>query len=537
MKIKWAVLILPFLLCFSFLIKAEEGKPEDVRALLAEAHMMDGDYEKAKEICRDILKEDPENLNAKVLLADIFAYNKDFRQAISLYEEVLKENDDWEVKRKLADVLSWNKQYRQALALYDEVLDYKEDKRARLQKARILGWQRQYARSIEEYKKILKEDPDEAIDLEMKAKMAYWNNRVKDAISFYTGLIEKRPENVEAMFDLSQIYSYQGMWKEAINDYRRILEVSPTHFRAKEGLEKAELISKHIYSKTDYEFFEADSTGRDNDIRRHTFREEIGFPVINNNLRVTAAYGLTIRNFNDFNDVVENKGKIKFVYMQNPDGWFDAFYSLYAYDKDIKTMHNFGGSLNFRIWDIGVSKFSYKRERLENNSTVIREHYYRDSFKERLDFDITKRFKAGLDYLFSYYSDDNYKSEPGFDILYYLLLDPTRLTVKYRYFHREFKDKVGEYFSPKGFCVNEISFNWRHYLNKEEIFFGADDLYYDLKYKLRMDSEDIVGHVFSGEINWDINKRLNFNIQGSITGSSAGVYKDKNVLVSIKYYF
>ncbi len=200
-------------------------------------------------------------------------------------------------------------------------------------------------------------------------------------------------------------------------------------------------------------------------------------------------------------------------------------------------MHNFGGNLNTRIFDMGVSSFSYERERLENNSKVIREHYYRDNIQERVDLYLSKRLKMGQDYVFSYYSDANYKSEPGFDILYLLSLEPKRFSIKFRYFYREFNRKVTEYFSPKGFSSSTITFNWKHFLNKEEIFFGADNIYYDLKYDITIDSEYIVGHKFSGEINWDISKKLNFNIKGSVMGSSAEVYKEKALKIGFKYYF
>jgi hypothetical protein len=69
------------------------------------------------------------------------------------------------------------------------------------------------------------------------------------------------------------------------------------------------------------------------------------------------------------------------------------------------------------------------------------------------------------------------------------------------------------------------------------VFFGANNLYYDLGYEVSVDSTDIVGHRFSGEIGWDINKRLNINIKGSVVNSSCDVYKDSNVMASLKYYF
>lgn len=509
---------------------------ENLRFLYGQVFLLSGDYERAKEILNNVIASTPNNLKAREYLADAFAYSREFDKAISLYREIVKQEGSLDVKIKLADALSWDKKYAHALDLYDEILNEKKETRIWLQKARILGWARKYNESIEEYQRILDTRHSKPVELEMKAKKAYWNNRVKTAIYYYRELIEKDPTNVEAMFDLSQIYSYQSMWKEATEEYERIIGVSPTHFRAKEALQKVELISEHLSLKTGYEFFEADSQDRITDIRRHTFFGKLTYQV-NPDFRIGGDYNRTRRSFSDFADVLENEGRIKFIYTRNPHWWADSFYDFIVYDKDIDTMHNFGGSLNLRVFDTGVTCFSYERERLENSSTVIRDNYYSDNFAAQLDLDITKRFEIGLDYLFSSFSDDNYKIEPGFDVLYYLSVDPKRFLVRYRYLYTDFDEEVQEYFSPRSFSTHTVTLSWRHFLNKEEIFWGADDLYYDITYDISADSEDIVTHKFSGEIYWDISKRLGLSIKGTIADSSDDVYEEKSVVASVKYYF
>lgn len=492
-----------FFFCF-FVSAAGAGENEgEIRALLAEAYIADGDYESAIEEYREVLKNDPGNIEARAALADI---------------------------------LSWNKKYNEALALYDEILKDNEAPEIRLQKARVLGWAREYDKSLKEYQRILDNNYSEAVEVEMRAKRAYWNNRVKRAIKYYKELIEKDPKNVEAMFDLSQVYSYQSMWREAIEEYKRILGVSPNHFRAKEGLQKIELISTRVSLKSGYEFFEADSTGRDWDLKKHSFFSRFDCPV-NDNLKLEIDHKLTERSFFDFGDVVENEGRIGVSYLESPDWRVSGFYDFIDYNKSIDIVHTFGGDLNFRVFDIGVSRFSFERERLENSSTVIRGNYYSDNYKERLDIDVNRRLKLGLDYLFSNYSDGDYRDEPGIDFLYYVSLEPRSFSVQYRYFYRVFDEKMPEYFSPHSFWTNKVSFNWRHFLNKEEIFFGADDLYYGLGYDVSVDSGNIVSHKFKAEFNRDISKRLNFNIEGSITNSSVNVYNDKSITAQMKYYF
>jgi len=499
----FVIVLLVLIFCHHSISGESNADEQEIKKLLGEAYIMAEDYESAEADYRKTLEEDPKNIDARI---------------------------------GLADILSWNKKYEEALELYDEILKDKDVAKIRLQKARVLGWARAYDESLQEYQRILDIEYNGIIELEMRAKQAYWNNRVKHSIDYYGKLIESDPENVEAMFDLAQVYSYQSMWEAAAGEYKRILAASPSHFRAKEGLQKIGLISEHVSLKSGYEFFEADSNDRVNDIKRHTFFNKISAPV-NTNFTIAADYNLTSRSFSDFGDVLENEGRIGFGYLQGPDWWINGFYNFIEYNKDIDTMHTFGGSFNHRVSDTCVSQLSYERKGLENSSTVIKGNYYADNYKERLDIDIARKLKLGLDYLFSNYSNGNYRDEPGIDALYYISFEPKRFSIKYRYFYRVFDEKMPEYFSPHSFWTNKITFNWRHFLNKEEIFFGGDDLYYDLKYDVAVDSGDIVSHKFSAEFNWDINKKLNLNIKGSVTNSSADVYEDKSAVAAIKYYF
>lgn len=514
------------------------ANPQDIKAriYLGQVCLYSGNYKRSEEIFKDILKGNPDNFEANLHLADAFAYSGNFKEAELLYRKALGQKYDLKVKERLADVLSWNMKYDEALRLYDEMLAKKEDTGLRLKKARVLGWQGKYGKSLNEYKHILKAAYDKNVELEMHAKKFYWDNRIKNAISSYEKLILVEPQNLDAAFDLSQIYSYQSMWPQAMDSYRQILDVSPNHFRAREGLEKAKLISKHLLLSPAYEYYRAESPSRDTDIRRQSFINEFNRPLTTG-LAFSGAYKLTFRSFSDYGDILENEGKLKLTYINNPNWHAAAYYDFAVYNKDINTVHTFGANYGMRTFDYGMFDFSYDRERLENNSRVIIGRFYSDNYKERWTIDVNKNLKVGFDYLFANYSDSNYKHEPGFDVLYYFSFEPKRLTLKYRYFYKTFKNTVTDYFSPKNFSTNSLALDWRHYLNKEEVFFGANNLYYDLGYEASVDSTDIVGHKFSGELGWDINKRLNISIKGSVVNSSCNVYNDSNVIASLKYYF
>jgi tetratricopeptide (TPR) repeat protein len=513
------------------------GDTKRVTLLYGSTLLYSGRYNEAKDVFNKILEKNPEDIEAKALLADCYAYTKMYQEAIALYGEALAAKDSIEVKERLADTLSWDKQYDAAIRLYDEILYERYDSRIHRQKARVLGWARMYDEADREYKNILEKEFDQTVELEMQAKRAYYNSRNRSAIEKYQKLITKEPKNAEAIFDLGQIFSYESMWQKAIGAYKGLLDVYPAHMRAKEALRKAELISEHVSLSTMYDYFKGESTSRETDIKRHQILSSLSIPL-NKNTFFGIDYTFTRRMFKDFHNLSENKARAKLDYLARPNWQAGAYYGALGYHQELdKIRQIFGGNFSYFLDDIRALNLNYDRQALEDNSTVIREYLYKDNFKARLDFDMSRRLKIGADYTMALYSDNNILYEPGADILYYLQLEPKMLYFRYRYFYKEFKEKDKEYWAPKGLSTNTFTINWRHFLNKEEIFFGADNIYYDLRYDFSIDSERVAGNKFTCEFNWDINKRLNFNVMGSVMGSSNSVYEEQEARAGFKYYF
>ncbi len=512
--------------------------PQDLKqaTAFAEVCFRLGQMQEAERRLQGVLEKDPGNRDARILLADVYTGEKDFDQALGLYRELLNEKYDRKVKTKIGDVESWIRDYRAAIRTYDELLAEKDEKPLRLQKARILGWARKYRQASREYRKILDQSPDELVRTEMEAKELYWNNRVKRAIRAYRDLLAKTPDNAEAMFDLSQIYSYQSMWHEAIEQYKNILDLFPDHFRAREGLRKAELLLSHPMLSSGYEFFRAHSGARDVDIRKNVFRNLLSIPL-NAQTVFEVGYNFTRRAFLDFHDLSENHARLGLSYQKSPDWSVGGFFNLVTYNRSVAPVYEFGGQVAFRTFDVGQMTLSQEQQRLENNSTVIRRRLFRNNFKVRQDVDITKRWKAGTDYTFSYFSDHNRCSEVAGDTLYFLMLEPRAFYVKYRYAFRNFFKVENDYFSPQEYSLHTISVRWKHFLNKEEVFFGANDLYYESGYDVSFDSTGITSHQVVGGLTWDINKRLQIKGEGQYTIASTKIYEDAGGKATVKYFF
>jgi len=517
-------------------IVAEDPHDQKQTVAFAEVCFRLGKTGGAERMLRGVLAQNPRNREAKVLLGDIYAASTDFKKALELYQEALTEKYDRNLKAKIGDVLSWMRDYHGAFKIYDELLAEKDEKELRLQKARILGWDRRYRQASREYRRILSQGPDDLIRAEMEAKEFYWKNRVKHAIAAYKALLRKAPENAEAMFDLSQIYSYQSMWHEATKQYKDLLALFPDHFRAKEGLKKAELFLSSPVLNSGYEFFKAHSGARDVDIHKNVFKNLLDIPI-NAQTVLGLGYTLARRSFLDFHDLTENHARVALSYNQGPDWSTSAFLNLVTYNRGVAPVYEFGGQIAFRTWDVGQMTLSQEQQRLENNSTVIRRRLFRDNFKVRQDVDLTKRLKAGADYTFSYFSEHNRCNEVAADTLYYLSLEPKALYVKYRYAFRNFRKIEADYFSPQEYSLHTISVRWKHFLNREEIFFGANDIYYETGYDVSFDSTGITSHQVMGGLGWDITKRLQLKGEGQYTISSSKIYEDAGAKASVKYFF
>ena len=92
-------------------------------------------------------------------------------------------------------------------------------------------------------------------------------------------------------------------------------------------------------------------------------------------------------------------------------------------------------------------------------------------------------------------------------------------------------------FSPHEYSLHTLSLRWKHFLNKEEIFFGANDLYYEAGYDLSFDSTGITGHQVMGGLTWDITRRLEIKGEGQYTIASTKIYEDAGAKASVKYFF
>lgn len=518
----------------SYFEKIPEGQEPFI---YGKALLYSGQISRAEGIFSKILEKEPKNIEVKTYLAHSYAYQDNYQKAIRLYQEVLSQKDAHEVRESLAAVLSWAREYDQSLALYSQTLEQKYSLETHRQKARVLGWARRYQEAQKEYEKILGKEFNQKVWLEMQAKGAYYNAKNRQAAKKYKRLLSKEPDNLEALFDLAQIYAYQSMWQEAISTYRRILALSPNHKRAKKAFSKVKLISEKVFFRAGYQFFKGESKTRDTDIERAQALTFFSTPL-NKNIFLEVEHSFIRRSFSDFRDVWANQVGFNLSYLARPDWQTALYYAFLDYNKGLnRTLNLFGVDFSYFYYDDFSLTFRQDRQIIEENSRTIKNYLYRDNLELRADFNFSRNLKLGIDSQTAFYSDGNLLTKPGFDFLYYLSFEPRLFYIQYRYSYKEFKSQDKDYWTPKGLSVNRLTINWRHFLNKEEVFFGADNIYYDIRYDLTIDSERVLSNKITFEFNWDINEKFNWGIRASTVNSSSKVYKEKEFQMFLFYRF
>jgi len=102
----------------------------------------------------------PENTddNTKLVMADIYAANKDYKRAEPFYRSYLsKHPDDLKVRLKLAELLSWDKRYSDSIQEYQGILQkIPDDIQVRRKYAFVLSWAGRHSEAIAELRKTLK---------------------------------------------------------------------------------------------------------------------------------------------------------------------------------------------------------------------------------------------------------------------------------------------------------------------------------------------------------------------------------------------
>lgn len=140
-------------------------------------------YPESIKAYRKLLEEKPDLAEAKMELALILYANNRQKEALALFEQLPRDRLEDNAKIIMGDLLAYEKEYDRSIASYRAYLDnHPGHHQVRLRLAEVLSWAKQYDASIEQYREVLKHRPDNIQARRKYALVLSWAKRHGEAI-------------------------------------------------------------------------------------------------------------------------------------------------------------------------------------------------------------------------------------------------------------------------------------------------------------------------------------------------------------------
>ena len=71
-------------------LRAAEGvNQKELKELMGDSYMIEQDYDRSVKQYREVLAKDPQNIKARVSLADVLSWQKQYSESVAVYLKVL----------------------------------------------------------------------------------------------------------------------------------------------------------------------------------------------------------------------------------------------------------------------------------------------------------------------------------------------------------------------------------------------------------------------------------------------------------------
>jgi len=201
---------------FGLYVSRLDRDPDDGLALLRVGQMRSWreEYSAALELLNRLVELEPNNLDARLARARIYAWSGDITRAEAEVLEVLAvvpDNADALAARALFQ--AWAGKSDQALASYDELLSIA---------------------------------PEHQSGRRLRAQTGAWAGRAEESIVAYEALLAENPDDVEARIGLATTLGYAGRHARSIEEFDDVLARAPRDMRALTGAAKAQAAAGHL---------------------------------------------------------------------------------------------------------------------------------------------------------------------------------------------------------------------------------------------------------------------------------------------------
>jgi tetratricopeptide (TPR) repeat protein len=180
---------------------------------LAQLYYNTGDYSTAARLAEQASEIEPGNKWYKLLLVEIYGKSGQKKELQEICEQLVKQDpDNVEYLYELANAYMINNDGSNAIKTLQKIEDHiGVTEEISFQKQRIFAITRKYDDAAEEMEKLIKEFPDqETRYLSMVAEMYMQAGKTEEAVKYYHKILEKDPENPYIHITLSDYYKQKG---------------------------------------------------------------------------------------------------------------------------------------------------------------------------------------------------------------------------------------------------------------------------------------------------------------------------------------
>lgn len=184
-------------------------------------------YQDALEIIAPLRAQNTKDPKLLLFSGQLHFYQKHWGQAAHYFSTYLDQNPrDVEVRRQLAEVLSFKPETReQALSQYGEVLKIQDDVNLRLRRISLLLEDRRWEQAAQELQKC--PTPEDPRLLREQAHLYLWLGNLPEALKNYDLALKKAPEDRVARLEKARVLTYLERGSEALELLNRLRMEQP----------------------------------------------------------------------------------------------------------------------------------------------------------------------------------------------------------------------------------------------------------------------------------------------------------------------
>ncbi len=209
-----------------------------------------GEFLQSKNLCLEVLKEEPNNFRPFHILALIYFKEKDFIKSRENIEEAIKiKKDSFELYNLFAFILFNLKKFDLAIKNWDQTIKLNPDfAEAYNNKGNILFMQNKFQDALVNYDKSIEIKKDFADAFNNRGNVLRKLNKKKDSIESYKEAIKIKPNFAQAYKNLGSIFKEINVINDSIKNYEEAIKIDPLYLDALVDLgnilqEKGEIVA------------------------------------------------------------------------------------------------------------------------------------------------------------------------------------------------------------------------------------------------------------------------------------------------------